>query len=417
MNRFAPDLGWIASQREAMLERVETWSAINTGTFNVEGIVRLTHVIAPLFEKIGATSSPAPLETYQAINDDGLPHARPLADAVIFRRRPEAPVRLLLAIHLDTVYARDHAFQTPTRLDSLTLRGPGVADAKGGLAVMLTALEVLERSEWAPHVGWTVVLNTDEEIGSPGSGALLTREAATHHAGLVFEPCLPDGALVSHRKGSGNYSLVIHGRSAHAGRDVGDGRNALHVMAETIVAINAWQTGAASGGTPGLTVNVGRVVGGGPVNVVPDLAVCHFNLRVPDADTQRRLQRELQQLVDGLNQRDGFHATLHGSFTAPPKPLDANTAALLEQITQCGEAIGLNLGQRGSGGVCDGNRLAAAGLPTIDTLGPCGGNIHSPEEFVMIDSLTQRASLVALLLLRYAVGDLVPPVPPVSPQR
>ena len=161
------------------------------------------------------------------------------------------------------------------RLDDNRIQGPGVTDAKGGLLVMLKALEAFERSPWANELGWEALINPDEEIGSPGSKLLLEKAARTNDIGLVFEPSLSDGNLVGSRRGSGNFVVMVKGRAAHAGREPHIGRNAINALAEFVVQLNSLPPGAL-----GLTLNVGYIEGGGPVNVVPDRAICKFNVRV-----------------------------------------------------------------------------------------------------------------------------------------
>jgi glutamate carboxypeptidase len=162
--------------------------------------------------------------------------------------------------------------------------------------------------------------------------------AAEHSLGLLFEPALPDGALVGSRKGSGNFTAVLHGRSAHAGRNPHLGRNAIHALAELVVRL-----GELNAPATGVTVNVGRIEGGGAVNVVPDRAACWFNVRVVSPTDQRTVEERLDQLAREFNLRDGLRLAVHGSFTAPPKPLDAPTRRLLEQVAGCGRELGLEL--------------------------------------------------------------------------
>ena len=304
---------------------------------------------------------------------------------------------------MDTVYGPEHPFQTVRQVDGNTINGPGVADAKGGLCVMLIALEALERSPFADQIGWEVLINSDEEIGSPGSGPLLKQCAQRNQIGLLFEPALPDGALVGERKGSGNFDAIIRGRSAHAGRDFHHGRNAMHAAAALVVALDELNRTM-----PGVTVNVGRIDGGGPSNVVPDLAVVRFNCRIPTPHFQARLEGELKRIVEEIDQRDGINVELIGGFRSPPKIVDPPTQKLFDQVADCGRELGLSLTWRSSGGVSDGNKLAAAGLPVIDTLGPRGGNLHSTEEFLLLDSLTERAKLTALLLMKLGAGEIQP---------
>jgi glutamate carboxypeptidase len=182
---------------------------------------------------------------------------------------------------------------------------------------------------------------------------------------------LADGNLVGARKGSGNFTVIARGKAAHAGRNPQLGRNAIDALARFIVGLAALSD---SGGA--ITTNVGFVQGGGPVNVVPDLATCRFNVRAMATDDQRAFEDGLKRLSEEMNRIDGISLELHGAFTRPPKPLDAKTLKLLEQVSACGRDLGLSLQWRPSGGACDGNNLAAAGLTTIDSLGATGGDIQ-----------------------------------------
>jgi glutamate carboxypeptidase len=354
------------------------------------------------FDVLGGEVAEVALPSYGAIDNAGTTVQTPLAPALSIRKRSSAARRVLLNIHMDTVYGAQHPFQRVERVDANTLRGPGVADAKGGLCAMLVALQALERSDVASSIGWEVLINTDEELGSPGSAAVLAECARRNQFGMVYEPAFADGALVGERKGSGNFTVVVRGRSAHAGRDFHHGRNAIHAAAAIVAALEEINRSI-----PGVTVNVGRIDGGGPVNVVPDLAIVRFNVRLPNREVQPRVEAELRRIVEQTDQRDGIDVQLMGGFTAPPKPIDAPpTRALFDRVVECGRELGLDLAIRPSGGVSDGNKLAAAGLPVVDTLGPRGGNLHSEQEFVLLDSLTERAKLSALVLVKFAAGEL-----------
>ena len=403
---LSDQLQWVDTQHARLCRLVTEWASVNSGSYHLEGLRRCTEAVVREFRLLGADEQWVDLPPHTVVNDAGELTSRPLGRAVRLVKRPGAPRRVLLAIHVDTVYGPDDPFQAVTQLDSNTLRGPGVVDAKGGLAVMLAALEALERSPVADRVGWTVLINPDEELGSPGSSHLFDALAKEHDVGLLFEPALPDGSLVVLRKGSGNFSAVMRGRSAHAGRDFRKGRNAIRELAKFIVEVDALN---AAGG--GLTVNVGQVQGGGAVNVVPDLAICRFNVRVTSPSQQSDVEARLAALVREFNVHEGFNLSVHGLFSAPPKIPDGATRWLIDHAVACGREIGLNLQLGDSGGTCDGNRLAAAGLPNVDSLGPRGGNLHSPDEFLLLDSLTERAKLTALLLMKLATGELEWPTP------
>ena len=401
MPSFTAELQWIESQHAGMRDLLIRWSLINSGSHNLPGLARQLEELEHAFAPLGGQAQRRTLAPQTVVNKWGQVTIQPLGEALLIAKRPHAPHQVLLGIHMDTVYGVDHPFQTVTRIDKDRLVGPGVADAKGGLVVMLTALTALERSPFAQQLGWQVFINPDEELGSPGSDVLLRHYATQCDLGLLYEPALPDGKLIAARKGSGNFTVVVRGRAAHAGRDFEHGRNAVTALAQIVTDMNAL-----SATRPGLTVNIANVRGGGPSNIVPDLAIARFNVRLWRPDDQQYVESELARIVDKANQREGFTAQLHGSFTAPPKPFDPATSRLLDIIARCGRELDIPVQWQDSGGVCDGNRLAAAGLPTVDTLGVVGGAIHSSHEYVQLSSLTQRARLSAGLLLKLAAQEV-----------
>jgi glutamate carboxypeptidase len=153
-----------------------------------------------------------------------------------------------------------------------------------------------------------------------------------------------------------------------------------------------------NGQRDGVTFNVGAIDGGGAVNVVPERAVLRFNVRVPDAEGAAWAEAEVRRVTRETDERDGIEAHLHGGFTRPPKPLNDQQRTMVSWTRQAGAALGLDLKFQASGGVCEGNNLAAAGCPNIDTLGPCGGGLHSDQEFALISTFAERAKLSFLLL-------------------
>jgi glutamate carboxypeptidase len=303
-------------------------------------------------------------------------------------------VQVLLVIHYDTVYAPDHPFQRVTRADAATLHGPGVADAKGGIVVMFNALLAFERSPASANVGWHVLLNPDEEIGSPGSAPLLAEAAKQAHVALVFEPAPAHDTMVTQRKGSGNFSAVFRGRSAHAGREIEKGRNA--VLAAARFALDAT---AAVSAIPGATINVGKIDGGGPVNVVPDLAIVRLNCRAVTPEQPAEIERHLAALVAAAVNADGITAELHGHFSSPPWVMSDDGLAVFAQLQSAARNLGLEIRPQMSGGASDANKIASAGIPVLDSLGPVGANIHSADERVSVPTLVERAKLVASLLI------------------
>jgi glutamate carboxypeptidase len=379
----------------AMLTATERWVAINSGTRNLDGLAEVAAELADAFAALPGVvtlAEPAPAETVLA---DGtvaaLDHGRHLHLAV----RPDAPVQILLTGHMDTVYPADHPFQTLRWQDDGTLNGPGVADMKGGLALMLAALTAIEASPLATRIGYEVVIGSDEETGSFSSAPLIARAAQAKAAALTYEPALPDGTLAGARGGTGNFSIVVRGLSAHAGRNPDDGRNAILAAADVALRL-------AEARSPRLSVNPARIEGGGPNNVVPDLAVLRVNFRPADRGEIERARAHIDATVAAVAARHDVAITVHGGFNRPPKPIDAGAARLFGVVKQAGADLGLAIAWRDTGGVCDGNNIAACGVPVVDTMGVRGGAIHSPQEFLIPDSLAERAALSALTILRIA---------------
>lgn len=382
-----------------MLREVETWAAINTGTANLDGLSRMAALLADAFAALPgeiALVEPAPIT---AIDSSGTEVDKPHGLHMVLRVRPEASRRILLTGHMDTVFPADHPFQTVRRVDEDTINGPGTADMKGGLNVILHALLAFEDGSGASAVGYDVLVNSDEETGSLASRALIADLAKGKFAALTYEPsALPDGTLAHARGGTGNYSITLRGRSAHAGRNPGDGRNAIVAASDLVLRLKALEA-------EDITINPARIEGGSANNVVPDLAILRFNIRPRTTAAMDRFDNELDRLLGAIAQDHEVLASRHGGVTRPPKPVDAAAQRLFDLVRDCGARLGQQIGWKATGGVCDGNNIAATGVPVVDTMGVRGGAIHSPDEFMIVPSLKERAALSALVLQELAQGD------------
>ena len=399
-DRFAPWLNWLDSQHQTMIDTTIEIARINSGSFNTDGVNSVARAFDRFSAGLGGERDYLNVAPYRSVDGNGEPIELPLGQALRIRKRPEAPLQVFLCGHLDTVFDVDHPFQDTRWLDDNTLNGPGVADLKGGLVLMFKALEALERSPWAEQIGWEVLLNPDEEIGSPGSAPLLEQAAKRHHLGLIYEPSFPDGNLAGQRKGSGNFSVVAKGRAAHAGREHHLGRNAIRALCDFTAALDDL-----NGQRPGVTINPGFIQGGGATNIVPDSALMRFNIRLEQPDDEDWCLEHIDALLNSINARDGISLELHGGFGRKPKQLTPTNTRLFELVRDCGQQLDLKLQWLPTGGCCDGNNLAAAGLPNVDTLGVQGGKIHSSDEYLLADSLVPRAKLSALLLMQLAASD------------
>ena len=380
-----------------MLEQTIALAEINSGSLNADGVNQVQALLHQYVQPLGADETIMEVEPFTTINNHGKTVEHSLGNAFKLGKRPEAPLQFVLMGHMDTVFAKDHPFQTITFLDDDTINGPGVTDLKGGLVVMIQALQLLEQSPWAEQVGWQVLFNPDEETGSPRSAPLIEEMAKTAHAGFIFEPCFPDGSLAGARKGSGNFTAVCYGKAAHAGREHHLGRNAVRALCDFVVAMDDL-----NGQHQGVTFNPGYIHGGGPANIVPDRCICHFNIRIEHPEDEVWSLQQLQMLVNQISGREGIRLELHGSFGRKPKILTPENRKLFGIARECGHALGLALDVKPTGGCCDGNNLASFGVPNIDTLGVQGGKIHSDQEYMKISSLVPRAKLSAALMMTLA---------------
>ncbi|QNQ11391.1 hydrolase [Sphingomonas alpina] len=387
------------ARSQPMLAQVERWSEINSGTRNLAGLEKVAALLVDEFSALPGEIALVEPEAAESVGMDGtvtpLAHGRHLH----LRVRPDAPAQMLFTGHMDTVYPVDHPFQSLTFRDDGTLNGPGVADMKSGLALMLAALKSVEASPLRDRIGYEVVINSDEETGSFSSAGLIARAARGKIAALTYEPALPDGTLAGARGGTGNFSIVVHGLSAHAGRNPEDGRNAIVAAADLALRLTQ-----ARG--PRLAVNPARIDGGGPNNVVPDLAILRVNFRPATLEEITRARAHIDSAVAMVAAGHDVRIEVHGSFNRPPKPIDDGAAKLFDLVKHAGADLGLDIAWRHSGGVCDGNNIAACGVPVVDTMGARGGAIHSPDEFLIIDSLGERAALSALTIMRIAERGL-----------
>ncbi len=381
-----------------MLEQVMEWAALNSGSRNLSGLDAMARLLADAFAPLPGVLDLKEAAPVEAMGADGALEPLQHGPNLHLKVRPEAPVQLLLTGHMDTVFGVDHSFQTVFWREEGVLGGPGVADMKGGLAIMLAALRAAEASPLAERLGYEVVINSDEEVGSPGSAALIVEAARGKLAAFTSEPsALPAGTLAGARPGSGNFSLFVEGRSAHAGRNPEEGRNALVAAADLALRLGEARQ-------PGLKVNPARIDGGGPNNVVPDKAVLRVNLRPSTPADEARAQTLIDETMAAVAARHDVRIRKHGGFGRPPKPLDAQTKKLFELVRRCGADLVQQIGWRDTGGVCDGYNLAACGVPVVDTMGARGGAIHSEDAERVAASLAERAKLSVLALLRLADG-------------
>jgi glutamate carboxypeptidase len=298
---------------------------------------------------------------------------------------------VLLVGHFDTVWPVGQIARMPIEERDGKLFGPGVLDMKAGLAIGITAARVIASAlpeSSRPRV--RLIATSDEEVGSATSRAAIEQLARESAAVLVLEPALPGGAVKTARKGVGEFEIVAHGVSAHAGANPGAGASAVHELARQIAAVAALNDPAT-----GVTANVGVIDGGTRSNVVAERARAVVDVRVSRMDDAARVERALA----GLRPADArVRLEVTGRINRPPMERTAGVARLFSLAQTVSRALGRELGEGATGGASDGNFTAALGVPTLDGLGALGDGPHALHEHVIVNELTPRAALVAGLI-------------------
>jgi glutamate carboxypeptidase len=375
---FAALRGWCAAEQDWLLETIEALVRLESPSTDKAAVDRCGAELAARLTACGATVT----RVAAAERGDHL-----LAEIA----GDGAP--LLLLGHFDTVWPVGQLSRMPLVHDHKTglLHGPGVFDMKAGIAVSMLALRALaDEPEGVPPVRmlWT----TDEEIGSGTSRSLIESVARECRAVLVLEPSLPGGGAKTSRKGVGEFELIVHGVSAHAGLDPDKGASAIHELAHQILAIEALQDPAR-----GITLNVGVVEGGTRTNVVADRARAAIDVRVPTLAAAAALTSKLA----ALRPRSGrTRLELRGAISRPPLERTAAVASLFEMAQSVARALGVELVEGSAGGGSDGNFTGAVGVPTLDGLGPRGDGAHALHEHVVVEDLPWRAAFLAALIRR-----------------
>ncbi len=298
--------------------------------------------------------------------------------------------RILLLGHTDTVWPAGEIEKRPFEIGDGRIFGPGVFDMKAGILLMWMAVGALLRMRGALERSVTVLLTSDEEVGSNSSRALTESEAARCRAVFVLEPSLPGGVLKTARKGVGQFTLKAVGRAAHAGIDPLKGVNAIEEISRQILKLHRL-----TDVVQGTTVSVGVVQGGTRSNVVPAEAAAEIDVRITSIGEAERVTRAIKALAPEL---PGARLEVSGSINRPPMERTSDTVRLFEIACRIAAQIGIDLKEGSTGGASDGNLTSALGIPTLDGLGAVGDGAHAVDEWVDVESLPARAALVAGLI-------------------
>ena len=306
--------------------------------------------------------------------------------------------RALLIGHLDTVFDPGTAASRPFRLEDGIAHGPGVTDMKSGLLAGLFALKALIGARGGlPFERLVFVANPDEEIGSPTSTPHIRAIAADVDVALILECARANGDIVSSRKGILDARLTVHGRAAHAGVEPEKGRSAILEAARIVADLHAL-----NGRWAGVTVNVGVIDGGTRPNVVPEQCTLEVDVRATSREALETAETELRRIAEATEVED---TTVEFETMARWWPMEKleRSGRLVEHAQAVAVALGFEIHDAATGGASDANTTSGMGVPSLDGLGPIGGNDHSPAEYLDVDSIVPRTTLLAGLLLAVAM--------------
>jgi glutamate carboxypeptidase len=375
-----------AARYDDFVATLEQMVDIDCGSYSPEGVDAIADLCEARFVANGWE-----VERRPHVPTDGRPR---VGDLLIGRLVGSGGPRVLLVGHMDTVFDDGTVAERPFRIDGDIARGPGVSDMKGGLLTGFFATEVLQAAGFDGFERITYVCNPDEEIGSPFSGAIIEELAPQHDAAFVLEGARANGDIVSARKGITDYTITIEGRAAHAGVEPDKGRNALLEAAHKIIALQAL-----NGRWPGVTVNVGVARGGTRTNVVPERCVLQVDLRSPELETLEAAEAEIGRLCAETVVPD-LTIDLRGEGWHRPMEKKEGGARLARLAIEVAGELGFELLDAATGGASDANTVSAAGTPTIDGLGPIGGDDHAPAEWIDLTSIVPRVALLAGIITR-----------------
>jgi glutamate carboxypeptidase len=362
---------------------------IDCGSYTKRGVDEVGRWVAEQLRELGAAVEILPHETY--------------GDTVVGVLEGQGRGSALLVGHMDTVFEAGTVAERPFRIEDGRAYGPGVDDMKGGLLTGLYALRILRStrgggtpSDWLPFERLTFVANPDEEIGSPSSTRHIEEAARDATVAFVLESARDNGDIVSARKGIADFRLTINGRAAHAGVEPEKGRSATLEAAHKTIALHAL-----NGRWEGVTVNVGAIHGGTRSNIVAERCELSVDVRATTINSLDAVQAAIREICAASTVADTT-CLIERTALWPPMEKTPAIAALAELAISLAGRIGFELHDAATGGASDANTTSGMGVPSLDGLGPVGGADHAPGEYLEVDSIVPRTTLVAALLLATA---------------
>ncbi len=378
-----------------IIETITYLANINSGSHHYDGCITMLQEVTKLIQPITTDITLHNGIPIQHIHDNGIKSVLEFAPTLHATINPSATKRVCLFGHVDSVFEKDSAFQTVMQKNNI-LYGPAVSDMKGGIVIMLEAVQKFLFNTKNLNIGLDILLNSDEEVGSLSSEHYFLSQCPFMTVALGYEPALPCGNFAGERKGGITFTIVAQGKSAHAGRDFDKGRNAVTALSRiSVFCDNLWRE------YKGLSINVGQFIGGGAVNIVPDKAIMRVNMRSYSKHDMLDAIIKIQEYMHNIATEYEVNLEYHERNRRSPK-VDFDKQIILQNYVKnlCqSDNMPSNMPSNmpyefiPTGGMCDGNLFSGEGIPTIDSLGAIGGKIHTFDEFLNIDALENRINL------------------------
>lgn len=371
---------YLQQSQAEMLQLIEKLVNIDSGTYVKEGIDRVGAILKEEYEKLGFTVEVREEEKY--------------GNNLIVQHKDAVDPKIILVAHMDTVFPLGTVAERPFRIEGDRAYGPGVVDMKSSQVELLSAIKALQQTGSESYKNMLIILNSDEEVGSPTSRPLIEEKSQGKEYALIMEPARKDGSLVSARRGGGSYTVIVKGKAAHSGIEPQKGRSAIEELAHKVIQLNAL-----SDYEKGISVNVGLIEGGSSINTIPPIAVAHVDIRISEMHQAKYLEEKIKEIC-ATTDVSGTQIILKGSISRPPMEKNKQTQSLLHLIEEVGKEIGLQVFDTATGGGSDASFTSATGVATVDGLGPVGGNAHSEDEYLEIKTLPERTLLLAKTIER-----------------
>lgn len=371
---------YLHQHKEEMLRFIEKLVNIDSGSYDKDGVDHIGKILAEQYRELGFHVSVIPQKEY--------------GDHLVIEHKDARNPSIVILAHMDTVFPKGTASERPFRIEGDRAYGPGVIDMKSSQVALLYAVKALIKEGNEGYKQIKIILNSDEEIGSPTSRSIIENEARGNKYALVMEPARKDGSLVSARRGKGNYTLIVEGKAAHSGIEPEKGRSAIEELAHKIIQLHEL-----SDHENGISVNVGLIEGGSSANTVSDHAEAQIDVRMKEMEQVELIEERLEEICS-TTEVSGTRILLEGEMNRPPMEKNKKTRALLRIIQDVGDEIGIEIEDTATGGGSDASFTSSLGVATIDGLGPVGGNAHSDKEYLKIPSLVERTLLLATIIER-----------------